>query len=325
MAMQHDDIPVTAKDPRGPAWALQRRMNTILSDELAIRADVKRLLKTATAEAKPRLGAIFARAAAIDRQVRELRAALPAALRAVGEEPAHHPRLPNRTGLGTQGTPDPPGGKLPRRVRYPALTVDEILGLAQLHYARTGRWPTGADGRVAEDRQDTWCGIELALRHGNRDLPGGMSLAALLRERLGARKPRYEMRLTEETILAWADEHKARTGEWPNCNSGKIAVAPGETWRVADGALRKTLRGIIVKSSLALLLEQRRGVPQRHEELWLWLPRSPPERQSRRSKPDGLHPHVHGALAGPAQLRQTEVRSARSERPDTRRRRALSM
>jgi hypothetical protein len=31
-------------------------------------------------------------------------------------------------------------------------------------------------------------------------------------------------------ILAWADAHRERTGEWPNKQSGSIPEAPGDTW-----------------------------------------------------------------------------------------------
>ncbi len=43
-------------------------------------------------------------------------------------------------------------------------------------------------------------------------------------------------RLTEETIVAWADAHQARTGVWPTAESGFLPDAPGRcggasTWR----------------------------------------------------------------------------------------------
>src|SRR5207244_9005519 len=37
--------------------------------------------------------------------------------------------------------------------------------------------------------------------------------------------------LTEKLILAWADAHRAREGEWPTTVSGDVAREPGETWR----------------------------------------------------------------------------------------------
>ena len=64
--------------------------------------------------------------------------------------------------------------------RRPALDVGQILAWADAHRARTGRWPTGSSGRVAEAPGETWAGIEMALRQGHRGLPGGDGLARLL-------------------------------------------------------------------------------------------------------------------------------------------------
>ncbi len=66
--------------------------------------------------------------------------------------------------------------------------------------------------------------------------------------------------LTEGQILAWADAHHARTGEWPRCTMGPIAEAPGEEWRNVDAVLREGLRGLPAGSSLPRLLSFERGV-----------------------------------------------------------------
>jgi hypothetical protein len=50
--------------------------------------------------------------------------------------------------------------------------------------------------------------------------------------------------LTEEQILAWADAHHARTGEWPSADAGPVAGTPGEKWISLDQALRKGSRGM---------------------------------------------------------------------------------
>jgi hypothetical protein len=60
-------------------------------------------------------------------------------------------------------------------------------------------------------------------------------------------------------ILAWADEHHARTGRWPHRNSGPVAGAPGETWVHVSQALGKGLRGLPGGSSLFRLLAEHRG------------------------------------------------------------------
>jgi hypothetical protein len=69
--------------------------------------------------------------------------------------------------------------------------------------------------------------------------------------------------LTAAQILSWADAHRGRTGAWPLATSGALAAAPGETWAALNMALRLGLRGLPGGSSLARLLRQERGVPER--------------------------------------------------------------
>jgi hypothetical protein len=57
---------------------------------------------------------------------------------------------------------------------------------------------------------------------------------------MGRRRPP----LTVQQVLAWADAHHARTGRWPNVNSGPVAGAPGEDWGRIDIALCAGYRGL---------------------------------------------------------------------------------
>lgn len=59
--------------------------------------------------------------------------------------------------------------------------------------------------------------------------------------------------LTVEQILAWAQTHKERTGQWPRVQSGPIPEAPGETWARINAALHVGCRGL-PRSSLSRLL-----------------------------------------------------------------------
>jgi hypothetical protein len=65
--------------------------------------------------------------------------------------------------------------------------------------------------------------------------------------------------LTVELILAWADDHHARTGRWPSRNSGPVQGVPGENWYAINQALADGRRGLPGGSSLARLLAERRG------------------------------------------------------------------
>jgi hypothetical protein len=142
----------------------------------------------------------------------------------------------------------------------PHLTIRQILRWADAFFAHWGRWPNRKSGAVSGEIDVTWCGIEVALKHGNRGLPRGSTLAQLLAERRGVRN---RMRLPKHTIkliLLWADAHHRQTGKWPTTQSGAVAESPGDTWFAIDRSLRGGNRGLPGGSSLAKLLAKHRGV-----------------------------------------------------------------
>jgi len=63
--------------------------------------------------------------------------------------------------------------------------------------------------------------------------------------------------LTITSILMQADAYQAHSGTWPKHNTNL-------EWRSIDNALRYGLRGLLGGSSLALLLQERRGVRNVH-------------------------------------------------------------
>jgi hypothetical protein len=71
---------------------------------------------------------------------------------------------------------------------------------------------------------------------------------------------RYRPHLTAEQILAWADAHKARTGDWPKKTSGPVKAGYlGDNWLKIDNALKLGLRGLKGDMSLAKLLANKSG------------------------------------------------------------------
>ncbi|MBU0717678.1 MAG: hypothetical protein KJ749_05465 [Planctomycetes bacterium] len=67
-------------------------------------------------------------------------------------------------------------------------------------------------------------------------------------------------RLTIKQVLAWADAHHRRTGQWPMVRSGPVHGVLGENWRKIDNALIYGLRGLPPGSSLPQRLTRHRGV-----------------------------------------------------------------
>jgi len=145
-------------------------------------------------------------------------------------------------------------------MRRPPLDISDILGWADEFHQRRGRWPTRDDGPVAGAIDLTWRQIDSALKLGNRGLQRGSSLAKLLLARRKRRHKGMPPTLTEAQILAWADSHHRRTGEWPIKLSGAVTGGRGESWGAVDHALRIGRRGLPGGTSLAQLLEARRGV-----------------------------------------------------------------
>jgi hypothetical protein len=69
----------------------------------------------------------------------------------------------------------------------PRLSEAQVLEWADRHHQQTGEWPTVHSGPVADAPGERWRYLDVALRHGFRGLPGGDSLARLLRRRRGVR------------------------------------------------------------------------------------------------------------------------------------------
>lgn len=140
----------------------------------------------------------------------------------------------------------------------PKLSVKQILMWADAHFERTEDWPTSLSGPIPDSNGETWSKVHSALVEGYRGLPGNSSLFRLLAAKRGVklhvRKPPFR----EDLILAWADAHKHRTGNWPSSKSGRIEGAP-ETWLTVHLALKLGQRGLAGGASLAEFLAEKRG------------------------------------------------------------------
>ncbi len=142
------------------------------------------------------------------------------------------------------------------------LTIRLILEWADRHHDRTGRWPISRSGPVVHaDDGTTWEGVNTALLKGARGLPGGDSLARLLRRRRKIADARMIWPdLTRAKILEWVDDHYDRTGTWPGRESGRVLCARGIAWDTVDRHLRKGTRSLPGGVSLADLLWTARHV-----------------------------------------------------------------
>ncbi len=155
------------------------------------------------------------------------------------------------------------------------LTIEQILVWVDEHKAAMGEWPKKASGNV-KGTDESWSGIDNALKRRSRDLPGESSLANLLAEYCGVRNVNALSPLTIEQILIWVDEYRDATGEWPKPTSGEV-VGTDELWKAIDVGLVQGQRGLPGGSSLAKLLAEHRAVrnpsdlaPLTIEQILVW-------------------------------------------------------
>ena len=142
----------------------------------------------------------------------------------------------------------------------PPLTIAQILQWADAHYAHTGEWPQRKkSGPVRHAAGESWPTIDSYLRNGTRKLPAIGGLAALLDEHRDIRNKANAPPVTIEQILAWADAHHQRTGEWPTAQSGAVHGVPNENWLSINGSLQFGRRGLRTRISLAQCLVKYRG------------------------------------------------------------------
>jgi hypothetical protein len=81
------------------------------------------------------------------------------------------------------------------QARAPRLTIRQLLAWADAHRARTGRCPTPRDGPVPGVPGENWRALSSALWAGHRGLPGGETLAQMLRRHGRNPRPRGRPRL----------------------------------------------------------------------------------------------------------------------------------
>ncbi len=241
--------------------AIRKRMMSLLVDAQTMRRKTAQLGPGKSARSRDAHSSITLAADSIDLAVRELYHLLPEHLRPADLPPLRGSREKGTGSSDGRTNPGPrPGGRIPRSVRWPNWTIEQILHLADDYWERHGKWPNKGSGKLNQTSPDTWNGIDVALNSGNRGLPGGTTLAMLLAQQRGVYSRAARVRkLSIEQILEWADEHFARTGAWPKSKSGAVVSAPSETWIAINNCLRLGTRGLGTRISLAQMLATQRG------------------------------------------------------------------
>lgn len=139
------------------------------------------------------------------------------------------------------------------------LTPELILKWADAHFERTGRWPAVRQSHlpqypVPESPGDNWRLINVAMHHGHRGYKGPPSLRALLSKERGEKYRHWLAPLSVKQIIQWAENHRTRTGSWPNYKSGVVSEAPSSTWSMINESLVYGKRGLVGGNTLAQLI-----------------------------------------------------------------------
>lgn len=167
-------------------------------------------------------------------------------------------------GLGAKSTLAKVLGKTPgsiRRLVGAPLTVKQILQWSREHHEEFGTWPTIGSGSPLSAPREKWVNINMALKNGQRGLPGGTTLSKLLKRETGSIRSLRLPPLTIQLVLDRADDYHRRHGKWPTEHSGPVDGLPGETWKKVQSAFHTGTRGLAPGSSLAKTLNRYRGVP----------------------------------------------------------------
>jgi hypothetical protein len=133
------------------------------------------------------------------------------------------------------------------------LDENEVLCWADGFFARQGNWPNVESGPIPEAPGETWLLVAAALTLGIRGFGPGRSLAGFFDEhrgQTGVAVPEF----TIDVVLGWAEDWRARTGQWPTASSGEIPDSGGVSWRIVDKALRTGRGGLPGGASLGRLL-----------------------------------------------------------------------
>ena len=259
------------------AEPVRQAMMAIIADTELILRKVRRAARRSKGTPDPTLAGILETANHIDEMVRTLYAVLPDDLRThddprdITPDPDQQPRRKKRPAR-------PHSVRIPREVRYPPLTEEQILGWADAFYEKNGKYPSPHSGKVREGSGDKWMALDMALKLGLRGLPGGTTLSRLIAANRVVHVDRTRKKITFDQISEWVDAYHARTGEWPQGESGEIPEAPGETWRKIDSLIRRRTSQDDEPLSLAKYLHKTRGVrihnllpPLTEEQILRWV------------------------------------------------------
>jgi hypothetical protein len=145
----------------------------------------------------------------------------------------------------------------------PRLSIPQILEWIDIYHDRTGKWPNRFSRSIRALPGVKWSTIEAAQYHGTRGLPGHTTLPKLLAKHRGVRNRGELPKLSIPQIVHWAELHKKRTGHWPTQYSGEVIDAPEETWSRIGGSFRHGHRGLSDGTSLARVLAEHCGRPNK--------------------------------------------------------------
>lgn len=149
--------------------------------------------------------------------------------------------------------------KLWSKIKGLNVTIGNIITWIKNYHIKHGHYPKESSGFIEEMPHVTWEHVSDWLKRGCYGLPKGSSLPRLLSKHFNVRNIQELPDLDIPQILAWIEEHRSLTGEWPNQRSGLLLNNSGETWAGIDTCLQKGRRGLIGSQSIKQLIAEEFG------------------------------------------------------------------
>ncbi len=141
------------------------------------------------------------------------------------------------------------------------ISIENIVFWAKDHYSKTGKYPRNNSGVILINTNESWAGIDDALREGRRGLPKTSLVKLLEQEGLDFAKSKIGRKdLSDEIVKRYISDYFNKNSKYPLATSNEIIPNSNNTkWSDIAQALSKGLRGLKPGRTFAIFLKDNFG------------------------------------------------------------------